>query len=54
MTSDAPIGPRALKSAMLTLVDEAVIVEFCKRSLRPRLPDVRYSKAYAFQSRPMP
>ncbi len=38
-TADAPMGPRDPRSTVLTLIEEAVIVEFLRRTLLP-LDDV--------------
>ena len=58
-TADAPMGPRNPKSTVLTPVEEAMIVEFRRRTLLP-LDDVlgclkdEHLKAYAVQPPPMP
>ena len=39
-TADAPMGPRSPRSTVLTLIEEAMIVEFRRRTLLP-LDDVR-------------
>ena len=38
-TADAPMGPRSPRSTVLTLIEEAMIVEFRRRTLLP-LDDV--------------
>ena len=58
-TDDAPMGPTSPHSTVLTLAEEAMIVEFRRRTLLPlddvpRLLARQHPKAHALQSVPLP